>query len=158
MAMVPDSYPGSRVELRSHSTSCEGRLPFFFPGLEAHVQYRVVVVPSASIFCSQTQRKTPKSAPKGNRERLARGPGGGNEHPWSPHGCGESSATMALRTIESSNALNSLGAPPLVGWVRATSCRHEAWPSKSPKASWLWQSRRFSCVPCFRDKHPQRSR
>ena len=48
MTMFPDSYPGSRFEIRSHSTGCERRLPFFFDGLQAHVQYRVVVVPSAS--------------------------------------------------------------------------------------------------------------
>ena len=30
----------------------------------------------------------------GNRERLAWGPGGGNEHPWSSHGCGETLGTM----------------------------------------------------------------
>ena len=52
VTMFPDSYPGSRLEMRSHSTGCERRLPFFLTGLQAHVQSRVVVIPSASVFHS----------------------------------------------------------------------------------------------------------
>lgn len=30
-----------------------------------------------------------------SEERLARGPGGGNEHPWSSHGCDETPTRMS---------------------------------------------------------------
>jgi hypothetical protein len=64
----------------------------------------------------------------GNRERLARGPGGGNEHPWSAHGRAETPARMpcapgrdprsrAFESFRSARVVNLLsqvtgGAPP----------------------------------------------
>ena len=61
--MFPDSYPGSRIEMRSHSTGCERRLPFFFSRLEAHVRSRVVVVhrhPSFILDLFRLQRASPR--------------------------------------------------------------------------------------------------
>src|SRR5215831_1149039 len=47
----------------------------------------------------------PPDLPAEQRRWLAGGPGGGNERPWSPHGCGEICGTEACRTAAATQRL-----------------------------------------------------